>query len=81
MQPGKQSFDFPAPFGAASRTAILGGHAAAPAMPRDHFNAVVLPELRIERVAVVAAIADQSFWKIGEESEIEGRRDEVRLIR
>jgi hypothetical protein len=50
-------------------------------MPGDHFNAVVLPELRIERIAVVAAIADQSVWKIGQEPEIEGGRDEVRLIR
>lgn len=49
-------------------------------MPSGHLDVVVIPELRNERDAVVPAVADQSFREIGEKPEIEGGRDEVRLI-
>ena len=76
-----QSFDFPATRGAAERTAVLGRHLTAPTMARDHFDPVVLQQLGIERIAVVAAIADQSLGQVGEKARVERRRDEVRLIR
>jgi hypothetical protein len=50
-------------------------------MARDHFDPVVLQQLGIERIAVVAAIADQSLGQVGEKARVERRRDEVRLIR
>ena len=81
MKPGEESFDLPAAPRAARGAAVLGRDAAAAAVPGDHFDPIVLQELRIEGIAVVPAITDQSCGEVGEETEIERRWDEVRLIR
>ena len=81
MQPGEEAFDLPATLGAAERAAVLRSDPATATMARDHLDAVVREQLRVERITVVPAIPDQSLGEVGEEPGVEGRRDEVRLIR
>ena len=81
VEPGEDAFDLPAAFGAAERAAVLRGDPATATMARDHLDAIVRAQLRVERITVVAAIADQSLGEVGEEPGVEGRRDEVWLIR
>ena len=82
VQPGEEAFDFPASPPPTQWPAILGGGAAAIAfVSGDQFDAVAVAQQRIERVAVIAAIADQSRGEFGEEARVEGGGDEVRLIR
>src|ERR1700733_10335963 len=79
VKPGKQAFDFPAAARAAQRAAIL--RAAAPTPVRgDHLDSVGSHEGRIERITVVAPVADQARREVGEEAGLEGGGDEVRLI-
>ena len=80
VQPGEDAFDLPSTFGPADGAAVLGLPPTA-AMAGNHFDTVVVQELRIERVAVVSAIADQSIREVDEEAGVERGRDEVRLIR
>ena len=47
----------------------------------DHLNAVGGHELFVERVTVVAAVADQTRREVREEAGVKGSGDEVRLIR
>ena len=80
VEPGKEAFDFPAATIAAEGPTVLGGTAAR-AIGRDHLDTVLVAELRIEQVAVVAAIANQPWRELPEEASVEGGGDEVRLIR
>lgn len=80
VKPGEEAFDFPAATIAAKGPPILG-HPTAPPVRRDHLDAVLRAELRIEAVAVVAAIADQARRQLAEEAGVEGGGDEVALIR
>src|SRR5918994_4594529 len=80
VEPGEEPFDLPAPFRASERPAILGA-AAVLAMGGDHFDAVGGPQLLVEPVTVVAAIADQSTGELREEAGVKGRRDKVGFIR
>lgn len=80
VQPGKQSFDLPAPPGAPQASAILCELATSAAMRGDHLDAVGGHQGLIKRVAVVAAIADQPRREVREEAGVEGRGDDVRLI-
>jgi hypothetical protein len=79
VEPGEEAFDLPSPLGPAERPAVLGARAAAP-MGRDHLDAVLGQELRVERVAVVAAIADEARREVGEKPRVEGGGDEVAFI-
>ena len=82
MEPGKEAFDLPAaPTPTEGPPVLRGWAAAAAAMSGDHRDAIALPQERIERVAVVAAVADQSRGELGQEAGVEGRGNEVRLIR
>jgi hypothetical protein len=56
LKPGKEPFDFPAAI-ATQRSAVLGA-LAAPAVRRDPLDGVAIAEDRVERVTVVAAVAD-----------------------
>ena len=58
LQPGKQPFDFPAPQVSAQRSAILSSLSLAP-VGRDHFDAVVLTKLLVQRVAVIGFVTNQ----------------------
>jgi len=82
VEPGEEALDFPAPPPAAEGPPILRGRAAAaPTMGGDHLDAVALADERIERIAGVATIADQSRGEFREEAGVEGGGDKVRLIR
>ena len=81
VEPGEEAFDLPATAGAAQRASILGGRPTTPAMPGDHLDAVAIAEDPIERVAVVAAIADQARRELREEARVEGSGDEMGLMR
>lgn len=60
VEPGKEPLHNPAAFGAAQRATILGRRPdPAVAVRRDQFNVPVGPQLRVQGVAVVGAIADQ----------------------
>jgi hypothetical protein len=47
----------------------------------NHLDAVVLPKSFVEAVAVVSAIADQSFREVGDESPLDGGFDKFRFMR
>jgi len=57
VEPGEEAFDLPTPAIAAEGAAILAGPVPG-AIRRDHLNAVLIAQLRVQDVAVVAAIAD-----------------------
>src|SRR5882672_10976746 len=63
MEPGEEALDFPAPTVATQFAAVLGALATAVVLVgRDEPDAMVLPESLIERIAVIGAVADHSFW-------------------
>ena len=80
VEPREEALDLPASADATQRSAILGARTATPVCG-DHLDAVLLLQEAIERIAVVAAVADQSRREVSEESGVEGRGDEVWLIR
>jgi hypothetical protein len=80
LEPHEEALDLPAPAGATQRAPVLGARTAAP-MRGDHLDAVRREQGVVEAVAVVAAVADQSFGKVREEARVERGGDEVRLIR
>src|SRR6476646_8451911 len=81
MEPGKQALDLPASTPATERPAVLGQVAPIRPMRRDQLNAVGVEQMRVERVAVVALVADQSVREVGEEAVLEGGVDERRFMR
>ncbi len=81
MQPGEEAFDLPAPPRATQAAAILRDVTTAAAMRGDHLDAVRRHQGLVERVAVIAAIANQPRREIREEAGVEGWGDEVWLIR
>jgi hypothetical protein len=80
VEPGKEPFDFPATTIAAQRPAVLGAPPPR-AIRRDHLDAVLVAQLGVEQITVVPTIPDQSRREFAEEAGVEGRGDEVRLIR
>lgn len=80
VEPGEEALDFPAAARAPEGSAVLGARAAAP-VRSDHFDAVGLAEMLIERVTVVPAVADQARREVREEPRVEGGADEVAFIR
>ena len=81
MEPGKQAFDRPAPSAASQRTTILGLGPSVGPMRGDQFDAVRRGEVRVERIAVVPAVADQSRGERVEERRGEGGVDEADFMR
>ena len=81
MEPRKEPFDFPAASIAAKRSAILSEMLSVRAMRGNHLDAVLCAELLIERVRIVAAVANQSGREFSEEAGVERGGNEVRLIR
>jgi hypothetical protein len=81
MDPGGEAFDFPAAAGAPQGAPILRRRTTAPAMPGDHLDLVALAQRRIQRVAIVAAGADQAQREFREEARVERGRDKMGLMR
>ena len=70
--PGEEAFDLPAAPRAAQRAAVLGALPTVRPMPGDHLDTVGRAEVRVEAIAVVAPIADQSRRELVEEARREG---------
>ena len=82
VEPGKEALDFPAAAVTAQFAAVLGTLAAAVVLVgRDEPDAVFLPEALIERIAVVGAVADHSFWFGSCEALGDSGFDEFRFMR
>jgi len=82
VQPCKEALDFPATAVPPQFAAVLGALAAAIVLVRrDEPDAVLLPEAPVERIAVVGAIADHSFWFGARETLLDGGFDEFRFMR
>ncbi len=81
VESGKEALDLPAPADPTQTAAVLSDAPPSATMGRDHLNAVGRHQEFVERVTVVASIADQPRREVREEAGVEGRGDEVRLIR
>src|SRR5262245_7770429 len=81
VEPSEEALDLPAPSRAPQASTVLGEVAPSTPMRGDHFDAIGCHQEFVERVAVVAAVADQSRREVREEAGVKGRGDEVRLIR
>src|SRR5262249_55634296 len=82
MQPREQAFYFPSTVIAPQHAAIFGESSGAyGAVWRDHLDTVVLHQMLVQAVAVVGAVADQPFRKVGEESFVESGFDELGFMR
>src|SRR2546422_806434 len=71
MEPGEEPFDLPPASPAAERTAILRLDFAGAAVSRDQFDAEGLKQVPVERIAVVATVADQPLWERREKAVVD----------
>ena len=82
VEPGKESLDFPAPTVATQFAAVLCAFATAVVLVgRDEPDAVLLAKALIERITVVGAVADRSFWFGSCETLRDSRFDEFAFMR
>ena len=82
MKPGEQALNFPAATVATQHTAILGDFPAACGMVRrNQLDAEAFANLRIQRIAVVGAVANQAFGSFRKEAPLEGGFDEFCFMR
>jgi hypothetical protein len=82
VKPSEQTLDLPSPPVAAQHATILRGFAAARGIVRcNQLHAEALPDARIQRIAIVGAVADQSLGSFGEESPFERDLDEPCFMR
>jgi len=66
LQPGKQSFDFPAAFVATKFSAILRCRLAAILfVRRDQFHATFFDQLFVQFVGVIRLVANHFFGQLG----------------
>lgn len=68
MHPGEEPFDFPSPSIAAQLASVLGVLSSPSAVGSDHFDAIFVGELFIERVRVVGFVADELGGELVEEA-------------
>src|ERR1700687_1096130 len=82
VEPSEEPLDFPAAAIAAQFAAVLGGRPAAIVIVgRDEPDAVFLPQALVQRIAVVGAVANHSFWFGSCETLFDGGCDELRFMR
>jgi hypothetical protein len=82
VEPSKEALDFPATAITAQLAAVLGALAATIVfVRRDEMDAVCLPEALIQRIAVVGAVSDHSFWFGSRETLFDGGFDELGFMR
>jgi len=82
VEPGEEALDFPAAAVATQFAAVLSVLAAAIVLVRrDQPDAMFLPEALIERIAIVGAVADHSFWLGSRETLLDGGFDEFGFMR
>ena len=81
MEPGKEPLDFPSTASAPQWPSVLGPHAAMGAVRGDHLDPVRVPQVLIEPVAIVAAVADQPRRERIEERRAKGGVNERDFMR
>jgi hypothetical protein len=82
VKPGEKAFDFPATTVSAQLAPVLGALAVAIVLVgRDEPNVMFLPEVLVERIAVVGAVADQASGFGAREALLDGSFDELRFMR
>jgi hypothetical protein len=82
VEPGKEALDFPSATVATQFAAVLSALAAAIVfVRRDQPDTMFLPEALIERITIVGAVADHSFWFGSRETLLDGGFDEFRFMR
>lgn len=74
-KPREEPLDFPPPFVAPQRAAILGRLFPSFAMGRDHLRSKPGSQLFVQYVAIVSFVADQSFRRLGNYPLFKGRLD------
>ena len=82
VEPGEEPFDLPSTTVAAQFAAVLSALPAAIVLVwRDEPDAMVLQEALVQRIAVVGAVADHSFWFGPRETLLDGSFDEFAFMR
>ena len=82
VEPGEEPLDSPAAAVATQFAAVLrDGSMAIVLVRRDEPNAVFSPQALVERIAVVGAVPDHSFWLGSCEALLDGCFDELRFMR
>ena len=77
MQPGEEPFDAPPALVAPEPAAVLCGRSPSPGtVRRNEFDAEGVAQVRVERVAVIRLVADQSRRVRGEEPVVDRGLDE-----
>src|SRR5215469_5719394 len=82
VKPGEEAFDLPTAAITAKFATVLGvfPEAIVP-VGCDEPDAVFLPQALVERIAVIRAVADHSFWLGLGEALFDGRFDQFRFMR
>ena len=81
LQPGKESFDLPAPLVTAQRPPVLGARLFAVAlMWCNHLNAL-LCKLLVQPVTVIGFVANQVFWSLFKETLLQSVQDKGDFMR
>jgi hypothetical protein len=82
VKPGEEAFDLPTPAISAQFATILGIFPTTIVfMGRDESDAVLLPEALVERVAIIRAVTNHSFWLGLGEALLDGGFDQLRFMR
>jgi len=82
MEPGKQTLDFPPASIATQHAAILRGFVAAPGgVWSNQLHPEAFANLRIQRIAVISAIANQALGSFREKASLECGFDEFCCMR
>jgi hypothetical protein len=82
VKPSEEALDFPAAAVTTQFAAVLGAFPAAIVLVGcDEPDAVFLQQALVQRIAVVGAVADHSFWLCSCETLSDGRFDEFGFMR
>jgi hypothetical protein len=82
VEPSKETLDFPAAAVAAQFAAVLSALPAAVEFVRgDELDAMFVPKALVQRIAVVGAVADHSFWFGSREALLDRGFDEFGFMR
>jgi hypothetical protein len=82
VEPSEEALDFPAAAVTTQFAAVLGALPTAIVLVgRDESDAVFLQQAPVERITVVSAVADHSFWLGSREPLRDGGFDEFRFMR
>lgn len=81
LEPGEQTLHLPAPAVAPQCTTVLGGSLAVAAVRCNQLDPPLLPEPRVERIAVISPVANKAIGCSSHKTRIEGLFDERDFMR